>query len=296
MWGGARILRRGRVCCLPRLIYYHIFYLFCSTNRNLEKRNEILKLDIEVPDKEVEKEIARTRNYLKRYRNLNEAIRLLIQTSKFLETRRLITDILFNKEPCITLSRLDDGGLCVQYLKETDSLCVKILVGWRIDRDMNTNTIIDVIEVFYNNFNLPNASVIKNILTSLTHPTLDFHKKLKLWKLLIGCLQGKQTSLARTQSRRVVRSTSDADNIIVISDSTSTVTDNEQASSIKEANVICTSGIEVQTIDLDSSEADGVIVIPDCREETCPSPRKKRRVAGAQADQEADSTTVVVID
>nr|CAI5837714.1 unnamed protein product [Callosobruchus analis] len=294
---------------------YNVSFLIKILSFNYVRKSEILKLDIEVPDKHVETEVARTRNYLKRYRNLNETIRLLIQTSKFLETRRLVTEILFNKEPCITLSRLEDGALCIQYLEEINDLPIKIIVGWRIDRDLNSNAIIDVIEVYYNNFNLPNAPVIKSILTSLTHPNLDFHEKLKLWKSLIMNLRDKQTRSSALQS------TLDPDNVILISDSTvtnnkpasctevdsmissdsdnvilisdSTMTKTKQANSTEVDSVICISDTAVQ-VESNSSEADGVIVISDCMEENQPSVRKRRKLGQVQAD--SSSTSVVIID
>nr|CAH7767579.1 unnamed protein product [Callosobruchus chinensis] len=303
---------------------YNVSFLIKILSFNYVKKNEILKLDIEVPDKQVEKEVARTRNYLKRYRNLNETLRLLIQTSKFLETRRLITEILFSKESCISLSRLDDGALSIQYSEEIDEVSIKIIVGWRIDRDLNSNAVIDVIEVYYNNFNLPNAPVIKDILTSLTHPSLGFHEKLKLWKSLIGNLQDKQ---ARRMSSSALQSTQDPDNVILISDSTvtkdllatsievdsvissglqstsdtdnvilisdSTVTKNKHTNSTKVDSVICISDNSIQT-ELNSSEADGVIVISDCTEENQPSVRKRRKMGGVQAD--SSSTSIVIID
>ncbi|VEN35921.1 unnamed protein product [Callosobruchus maculatus] len=303
---------------------YNVSFLIKILSFNYVKKNEILKLDIEVPDKQVEKEVARTRNYLKRYRNLNETLRLLIQTSKFLETRRLVTEILFSKEPWISLSRLDDGALCIQYLEETDDLSIKIIVGWRIDRDLKSNAVIDVIEVYYNNFNLPNAPVIKDILTSLTHPSLDFHEKLKLWKSLIVNLQDKRTRRMPSSSLQItsdtdnvilisdstvtndaqarstqvdsvinsaLQSTSDTDNVILISDSA--VTKNKHENSTEVDSVIYISDSVIQT-EFNSSEADGVIVISDCIEENQPSVRKRRRVGGVQTD--SSSTSIVIID
>ncbi|KAJ8936632.1 hypothetical protein NQ314_012248 [Rhamnusium bicolor] len=182
-----------------------------------EKSSEILKLDIDLGNKHIEKEIAACRNFLQRHRNLNATFSTLIQFAKFVETRRLISAIVIAKEPKVVFSKYEDGGLVVKYLDNLSNVLIGIC--WSINWNLKESMVVDVIEVYYNNFVLPNANDIKYRLTSLTHPTLDFHTKLKLWKLLMNDLRKNtkstiQAVITITEPKPV----SEADSVLVISD------------------------------------------------------------------------------
>ncbi|KAJ8973912.1 hypothetical protein NQ317_000457 [Molorchus minor] len=154
------------------------------------KSNEILKLDINLNDPHLEKEMAACRNFLQRHRNLNATFATLTQFAKFNEMRRLVGAIVLCKEPKFVLSKKPDGGVNIKYLDNLSKVLIDI--HWTIDWNLKDSSVVDIIEVYYNNFDLPNASDIREKLTRLTHPSLDFHPKLKLWKLLLDDLRKKQ--------------------------------------------------------------------------------------------------------
>lgn len=109
-----------------------------------------MKLDIDLPNKNIEKEIAACRNFLQRHRNLNATFSTLIQFAKFVETRRLISAIVISKEPKVVLSRHEDGGVTIKYLDNLSN--VLICIYWRIAWSLKDSVVVDVIEVYYNNF------------------------------------------------------------------------------------------------------------------------------------------------
>ena len=109
-----------------------------------------MKLDIDLSNKHIEKEAAVIRNFLQRHRNLNAAFTTLIQLAKFIETRRLICAIVIAKESKVVLCKHADGGIVIKYLDNLSNVLIGIY--WKIDWCMKESTVVDVIEVYYNNF------------------------------------------------------------------------------------------------------------------------------------------------
>ncbi|KAJ8963455.1 hypothetical protein NQ318_018937 [Aromia moschata] len=210
----------GEKLCLvytTEFTIYNVQFSMKVLTFTYEKSYEILKLDINLNNPYIEKEMAACRNFLQRHRNLNATFVTLIQFAKFVEMRRLLSAVVLDKEPKIVLSKKEEGGLNVKYLDNLSKVLIDI--HWRIDWSLKESMVVDVIEVYYNNFVLPNGNDIKQKLTSLTHPSLDFHTKLKLWKLLVDDLRKNTRNTVKavitiTEAQRL----SEADSVLVISD------------------------------------------------------------------------------
>ena len=94
---------------------------------------------------------------------------------------------------------------------------------------------------------LPNGNDIKLRLTNITHPTLDFHTKLKLWKLLMTDLR-KNTKSTIQAVITITEPVSEADSVLVISDNEedNNNTDPSQVSTNKRRKMepqVCSSSV-----------------------------------------------------
>ncbi|KAG5872460.1 hypothetical protein JTB14_024041 [Gonioctena quinquepunctata] len=225
--------------------------IFCFA---YEKFHEILKLDISLCDKMVEKEIVPCRNFLQRQRKLNTTFRALIEFSKFFEARRLITDIVLSKEAKLILTTDEEGSLLIQYSSDLAKI-IQIQIRWKIEWNIKECLFSDVIEVYYKDFDLPTTSAVKEKLEMLTHPSLDFHTKLKLWRLLMDHLHKSEEYVIRTLAQSSCDSRFEAENILVISDSDE---DTNQADSDT-----FTSSKKKRRVDNRCSCDSSVVIVPD---------------------------------
>lgn len=178
-----------------------------------ESSCEILKLDLKLQDEVLQKEMEVCRNFLQRSRNINSTFLNLKKFSRFCEARRLIINIVLKKEPRISLYRNDEDALCIKYTCDSPNIMIEIC--WKIGWDLKNCDILDTIEVYYNNFELPNAQFIQEELEALTHPSLEFNIKLKLWKQLISDLSEHTRPVIVIDNEPNDQS----DNVLVISDS-----------------------------------------------------------------------------
>ncbi|KAJ8924116.1 hypothetical protein NQ315_006898 [Exocentrus adspersus] len=243
---------KGCLLYVVDILIYNVHFALKILTFAYENSSEILKLEIEVPDKNLEKEIAACRNFQQRHRNLNGTFLMLIQFAKLVETRRLIFHIVVSKEPKASLSAHEDGGFMIKYMDNSSN--VMIHINWRIAWSMKDSLIVDMIEVYYNNFMAPNGNDIKENLTRLTHPCLDFHTKLKLWKLLMFDLRKYACSTIQAViTIRETQTVSEADSVLVISD-------NEEAGSSNLPDVVRSKRRRIEARPCPSSV---VYVVPD---------------------------------
>ncbi|XP_060524133.1 uncharacterized protein LOC132700666 [Cylas formicarius] len=148
-----------------------------------ENSYEILKVDIEPENERYRKELEYCCNSLKRRRNLNLLFKTLIEFSKALESRRLIVEIILARSRYVNMEENVDGGVIIMY--RDLKLNIRLGIFWSVvcHSDFEIN---DVIEVYYNNIELPNLEDIKKTLVSLTHPQLNFREKYHTWKYLLS--------------------------------------------------------------------------------------------------------------
>ncbi|CAG9863841.1 unnamed protein product [Phyllotreta striolata] len=205
-----------KLCTVYKLNFnvFNVFYCMKLLVFFYDNSCEILKLELQVQDADIEKEIIVCRNRLQRHRNVNFTFLMLKKVSRFIETRRLISEIIFKKEPRVNFQKSTDGTLEIKY--KNDSPDIFISFGWKIEWDIKNCDVVDVIEVYYNNFEIPNMNYIKELLVSLTHPTLEFSVKLKFWRQLFESL-GEYDN--RLQPPVVISDNEQEDNVLVISDS-----------------------------------------------------------------------------
>ncbi|CAH0551378.1 unnamed protein product [Brassicogethes aeneus] len=240
----------GEKLCLLYLADFTIYNIQFSIKIltfNYDNSNEVLKLDITIPDKWLEKEMASCRNFLQRNRNLNLTFNVLTEFAKFLEARRLICEVVFTKEPRVNITRDEQGGIKVKCLDILSNMYFGTY--WRIEWNLKNFSVIDMIEFYYTNFD--NRGGIKEKMEKLTHPSLDFHNKLKVWKALMSEIQ-KYTKEKLMVLRSVMIRKNPSDDVLIISDTEDEeVTsssghwkkrriDNGESSSTSNSNVVYT--------------------------------------------------------
>ncbi|XP_023028147.2 uncharacterized protein [Leptinotarsa decemlineata] len=211
-----------KLCILYRIEFmvYHIRYSLKILAFAYEKSHEILKLDTRLPDDvHLEKELATFRNFLRRYRNLNATFRLLIRFSELFESRRLITDTVLTKQDKVTLKTNDEGCLFIVYSSVENGILIRF--SWKIEWNIKERHFMDVIDVAYNDFilGLPNARYIEKEMTVLTHHSLDFGIKLKIWRLLMIDLRNAEEWLEQKRTRCKKSLNTNGESVLVISDS-----------------------------------------------------------------------------
>ncbi|XP_028131998.1 uncharacterized protein LOC114327528 [Diabrotica virgifera virgifera] len=209
----------GEKLCTLYTIHFRIYNLEYSMKILVfiyETSCEVLKLDLRLQEPDAELEITQCKNFLQRHRNLNATFVALKKFSRFYESRRLIKNIVLKKEPRITFHKNDEGAMCIKYNCVSPDIYIEIC--WKIEWTLKDCDISDMIEVYYNNFNLPNSEFIKQQLEVLTHNALDFHIKLRLWKQLLSDLS-KHTRYLQATVIISDEPSDQAENILVISDS-----------------------------------------------------------------------------
>ncbi|XP_049819255.1 uncharacterized protein LOC109609342 [Aethina tumida] len=194
---------------------------------NYDKSNEVLKLDINIHDKWIEKELASCRNFLQRNRNLNLTFSILTEFAKYIEARRLICDVVFMKEPRVTLTKDEQGGLKIKCLDMFSK--IYFATYWRIEWNLKDYSIKDFIEFYYTNFD--NPSTIKTIMENIIQPSQEFQTKLKLWKSFMDAVRAStKDGIAVVRPDTIHKRSNDTD-VLVISD-----TEDDFVSSTSGAN------------------------------------------------------------
>lgn len=169
-------------------VTYNVKFLVRLLYFQKDNQVQVLKLDIQPKTPGVKEELAYCCNSLQRRRNLNLMFKTLIIFSRFIESRRLICDLILHKTNHVCIEENKDGGIIVVYSDEVRN--IQIGIFWTIGCN-STHEVRDFIEVYHKVVELPNKDEIKCKLNQLTEPSLDFIRKYNIWKSLINDLSEK---------------------------------------------------------------------------------------------------------
>ncbi|KAH1015429.1 uncharacterized protein LOC109545114 [Dendroctonus ponderosae] len=170
---------------LLSFVIYNIEFRAKLMTFEYSTRSELLKLDLACETLNVQKELKYCCNSLQRRRNLNLMFVSLIKFSRYLESRRLICDVIFKKSANIETEENKDGGKIIIYSNNTK--CLKLAVFWNVECNSQYE-VVDKVEAYYKVEELSNRDDIRNTLTQLTEPFLEFNQKYHLWKNLLKLL------------------------------------------------------------------------------------------------------------
>ncbi|RZC33363.1 hypothetical protein BDFB_005035 [Asbolus verrucosus] len=176
-----------------------------------ESHAEVLKLEINVHNELLSREMAPCKNFLQRKRNMNLVFEVLIKYAKFFEMRRIICRTVLQKQANV-ITVADDKGVVVKFFNE-DFSARYLEFTWTITWNVDNYEVSDFIEFYCNYLVLKRQSgdKIKEKLEMLVRPDVDFHSKFKLWRLLVQDLYGCESSL---QKPRVTTPVSDVMEIL----------------------------------------------------------------------------------
>ncbi|KAL1512661.1 hypothetical protein ABEB36_002219 [Hypothenemus hampei] len=178
-------------CYVMNFTTFNILFEVKMLIYEYECKSELLKLDIDCKTSSVEKEVQYCCNSLQRRRNLNHMFLTLITFASYLESRRLIINILLENGPNINIVNNKNGGKIIVYSDKRKN--IQFGVFWDVACN-SEHTVFDKIDIYFKSSELPDASDFSDLLKQLTEPRLQFNQKFHLWKHILQRLSESKNS------------------------------------------------------------------------------------------------------